>query len=224
MHFALCNALNDSDPDRLYLFSLESSRRVALPPRCLCSSQRRRSSRFSSLFLRLFLLSAGHEKNGIRWLEEGRSRRRRRRQQRRRRCFYSSAGWDPPLSLACCQCRWQPLSPSPGPAALVAVRHWLTDGLGGASARCAACGRRRAVCGMQRAVCVGWEGVFGVCGMCAYLWVTIFLILCNIACGTRCTLHAARAEHTWLHGATWQTKSVNKCAKCHFYGANIAYA
>lgn len=144
-------------------------------------------------------------------MEEGRSRRRRRR---RRRCFYSSAGWDPPLSLACCQCRWQALPPSPASAALVAVRHWLTDGLGGASARCAACGRRRAVCGMQRAVCMGCERVCGVWGMCAYLWVTIFLILCNIACGTRCTSRA----HLAARGSLANEKRKQMCEMSFLLG------
>lgn len=66
-----------------------------------------------------------------------------------------------------------PLPLSTASAALVAVRHWLTDGLGGASARCAACGGQCAACGMQRAVCAGSErvgrGVGGVqgCGACA---------------------------------------------------------
>lgn len=191
MHFALCNALNDSDPDRLYLFSLESSRRVALPPRCLCSSQRRRSSRFSSLFLRLFLLSAGHEKNGIRWLEEGRSRRRRRRQQRRRRCFYSSAGWDPPLSLACCQCRWQPLSPSLAMLHLwLCATGWLTASVAprrgvrhvAGDARCVACSVQ---CVWDEKGCAGCVGCAHTCGWQFFL----FYATSHAAHAVRCTLH-----------------------------------
>lgn len=76
---------------------------------------------------------------------------------------------------------------------------------------------RRVACSVQCvwAVEVCW-GVFGVVGYVRILVGDNFSYFMQHR--MRHTLHAARAEHTWLHGAAWQMRSVNKCAKCHFYG------